>query len=135
MKNTPEADYIQALNKEYGLSLEGISPFHGNKKLPKTATRIVVKNFGNGLGRVLYVDPQNRLIANNMEPLVVGLAEAAQMLGWSKQQVSEYIKRDKFPEPTMRLASGPLWTIDQIEGYQEERNRPKSPPLNQILEP
>ncbi|MFD0717670.1 helix-turn-helix transcriptional regulator [Paenibacillus sp. GCM10027626] len=115
-------EYIQALNKEYGVSLSGLSPIHGSlKKVPKTAARIVVENFGNGLGRVLYVDNQNRLIANNMEPLVVGLAEAAEMLGWSKQQVTLYISRDKFPEPSLRLASGPLWTIEQIEEYRDAR--------------
>lgn len=116
-----QEEYIQALNQEYGLSLTGISPIDGTKKIPKSATRIVVKDFGNGLGRVIYADPQNRLIANNMEPLVVGLAEAAEMLGWSKQQVSLYISRDKFPEPIMRLASGPLWKIEQIKEFRDAR--------------
>ncbi|QHT61714.1 hypothetical protein GXP70_18195 [Paenibacillus lycopersici] len=115
-------DYINSLNQEYGLSLTGLSPLYESMKLPKTAIRNVVKDFGNGLGRVVYVDPQNRLIANRMEPLVVGLAETAAMLGWSKQQVSEYIKRDKFPEPALRLASGPLWTIEQIEKYRDARS-------------
>lgn len=51
----------------------------------------------------------------------VGLAEAAEILGWSKQQVSEYIKRGKFPEPIHRLASGPIWTKKQIEDYRDAR--------------
>jgi len=62
-------EYVQSINKEYGVELTGLSPYHGGKVIPKDATRIVVKDFGNGLGRVLYVDPQNRLIANNMEAL------------------------------------------------------------------
>jgi hypothetical protein len=62
-------EYIQSINKEYGVELTGLSPLHGAKKIPESAARIIVKDFGNGLGRVLYVDAQNRLIANNMEAL------------------------------------------------------------------
>lgn len=62
-------DYIESINKEYGLSLTGLSPIHESKHIPESATRIIVKDFGNGLGRVLYVDDQNRLISNNMEAL------------------------------------------------------------------
>lgn len=115
-----QTEYITALNQEFGLSMTGLSPLHGNnKKIPRDAARIVVKNFGNGLGRVLYIDQQNRLIANMTERLVVGLKEAAEMLGWSKQQVSVYINRDKFPQPSARLASGPLWDIEQIQLFRE----------------
>lgn len=67
--STNHSDYVKALNQEYNLSLTGLSPLHGSVRIPKHATKIVVKDFGNGLGRVIYVDPQNRLIANNMEPL------------------------------------------------------------------
>lgn len=62
-------EYIQSLNEEHGLSMTGLSPIHGNKVIPKSAARIIVKDFGNGMGRVLYVDAQNRLISNNMEPV------------------------------------------------------------------
>lgn len=115
-------NYVQSLNEEYGLSLTGLSPLHGNKRIPKDAVRIVVKNFGNGLGRVVYTDAQNRLISENMEPLVIGLSEVATLLGWSKQQVSVYISRDSFPEPAIRLASGPLWMIDDITAFKDSRN-------------
>lgn len=63
------SDYINELNQEFGLTLTGISPLFGGKNIPKDAVRHIVKNFGNGLGRVVYVDDQNRLIANNMEVL------------------------------------------------------------------
>lgn len=62
-------DYIKAFNKEYGTQLTGVSPRLGNKVIPNDAARIVIKDFGNGLGHVLYVDPQNRLIADNMEAI------------------------------------------------------------------
>lgn len=64
-----DKEYILMINKEYGVELTGLSPHHGAKKIPDSAARIIVKDFGNGLGRVLYVDAQNRLIANNMEAL------------------------------------------------------------------
>ena len=64
-----ENEYVQVLNQEHNVSLTGLSPLYGNGAIPKSATKIVVKDFGNGLGRVLYVDDQNRLIANNMELL------------------------------------------------------------------
>lgn len=60
--------YIDSINNEYNLNLTGLSPAHGSK-IPADAVRIIVKDFGNGLGRVIYADSQNRLIANNMEAL------------------------------------------------------------------
>ncbi|MGI8362705.1 helix-turn-helix transcriptional regulator [Bacillus cereus] len=54
-------------------------------------------------------------------PPIVGLSEAAELLGWSKQYVSEYIRRGKFPTPLKTLASGPIWTYKQIEDYQNSR--------------
>ena len=61
--------YINSLNQEYDLLLTGLSPLHGNKVIPKDAVKIVAKNFGNGMGRVIYVDKENRLIRNAMEKL------------------------------------------------------------------
>lgn len=51
----------------------------------------------------------------------VGVTEAAEILGWSKQQVSVYIQRERFPEPVQRLASGPIWTEKQIYDFRESR--------------
>ncbi|UED72091.1 helix-turn-helix transcriptional regulator [Brevibacillus sp. HD3.3A] len=64
-------------------------------------------------------------------PELVGLAETAELLGWKKQQVQNYIKRAEekgwpegmFPEPIQRLASGPVWTREQIELYKNERKQ------------
>lgn len=59
--------------------------------------------------------------AGKVIPPLVGVAEAAEMLGWKKQQVTEYIRRGTFPEPLQRLASGPVWTYKQIEDYRDSR--------------
>lgn len=55
-------------------------------------------------------------------PELVGLAEAAKILGWSKQQISVYMSRGKFPEPIQRLASTPIWTKQQILDYKDSRS-------------
>lgn len=56
----------------------------------------------------------------NLPPLA-GLAEAAEILGWKKQQVRNYIDRGKFPLPIQYLASGPIWLKSQIDQFKDER--------------
>lgn len=60
-------------------------------------------------------------MAKQLIPPIVGLAEAADLLGWDKRHVGTYIQRGKFPEPAARLASGPIWTKKQIEQFIIER--------------
>lgn len=60
-------------------------------------------------------------LSNNIPPLV-GVSEAAEILGWDKRRVSTYINRGVFPEPIQRLASGPIWTKKQIEDYRDSRS-------------
>lgn len=62
-------------------------------------------------------------------PPLAGLAEAAEILNWDKKKVGTYLKRARergwpagsFPEPTQRLASGPIWTVTQIEEYRDKK--------------
>ncbi|HAJ4019690.1 TPA: hypothetical protein HLT81_24770 [Escherichia coli] len=62
-------------------------------------------------------------------PPLVGVAEAAEILGWDKRQVSTYVKRyveeGKFPKPIQTLASGSIWTLKQIEDYRDQRESKK----------
>ncbi|MEB8637783.1 hypothetical protein P4H32_29310 [Bacillus cereus] len=55
-------------------------------------------------------------------PKLVGVNEAAEILGWKKQKIVTYISRGVFPEPIQRLASGPIWTKKQIEDYRDSRS-------------
>lgn len=58
-------------------------------------------------------------------PPIAGLAEAAEILGWKKPQIAQYMERAErngwpdgmFPRPVQRLASGPIWLRSQIETY------------------
>ena len=64
-------------------------------------------------------------------PDLVGVAEAAAILGWDKRRVATYIKRGSFPAPVAELAGGRVWRRDQIESFrnafrlrQRSRRRP-----------
>jgi hypothetical protein len=50
-------------------------------------------------------------------PTVVGVAEAAEIMGWDKRRVITYLDRGSFPEPLTTLASGRIWLREDVEGY------------------
>jgi hypothetical protein len=50
-------------------------------------------------------------------PMLAGVAEAADVLGWDKRRIVTYIDRGAFPEPVQALASGRLWLRDDVEAY------------------
>jgi hypothetical protein len=53
-------------------------------------------------------------------PVVVGVAEAAEIMGWDKRRVITYIDRGSFPEPITSLASGRIWLREDVEAYATE---------------
>lgn len=53
-------------------------------------------------------------------PRVVGVAEAAEIMGWDKRRVITYIDRGHFPEPLDALASGRIWLREDVESYAAE---------------
>jgi hypothetical protein len=50
-------------------------------------------------------------------PRIVGVAEAAEIMGWDKRRVITYIDRGHFPEPIDALASGRIWLREDVEDY------------------
>ena len=60
--------------------------------------------------------------------VLVGVGEAAAMLGISKQRVNVLSKRQDFPAPLVRLTSGPVWRGGDLstfaEGWQRKGGRP-----------
>ena len=50
-------------------------------------------------------------------PLLAGIAEAAEIMGWDKRRVVTYIDRGSFPEPLQSLASGRVWVRSDVEAY------------------
>ena len=62
-------------------------------------------------------------------PVLAGVAEAAEVMGWDKRRVITYIDRGRFPEPIQTLASGRLWLRSDVEQYRDawrarQRRRP-----------
>ena len=52
---------------------------------------------------------------------LIGVKEAAEILGWDTRRVTTYRSRGSFPEPVTELAMGPVWTREQIENYKREK--------------
>jgi hypothetical protein len=50
-------------------------------------------------------------------PLLAGVAEAADVMGWDKRRVITYIDRGRFPEALQSLASGRVWLRADVERY------------------
>ena len=53
-------------------------------------------------------------------PRIVGVAEAAEIMGWDKRRVVTYLDRGQFPEPLTSLASGRIWLREDIEAFAED---------------
>ena len=52
-------------------------------------------------------------------PDLVGVAEAAGILGWDKRRVITYVDRGSFPEPVAHLAGGRVWARGDIEAFRQ----------------
>jgi hypothetical protein len=62
-------------------------------------------------------------------PQLAGVAELAEILGVSKQRVSELADAPGFPQPLARLRSGPVWDRRAIGNFQQTwRRTPGRPP-------
>ncbi|MGH2653022.1 MAG: class I SAM-dependent methyltransferase [Actinomycetota bacterium] len=50
---------------------------------------------------------------------LVGVAEAARLLGWDKRRVATYVRRGSFPRPVAELAGGRVWAIEDVLAFAE----------------
>jgi hypothetical protein len=73
----------------------------------------------------MTVTEQEADLATPSFPALVGVSEAARMLGVSKQRLAQLAARPDFPEPMVDLASGPVWLTSGIRGF--ERRWPRKP--------
>lgn len=60
---------------------------------------------------------RSRTLVVEVIPHLVGVAEAARILGWDKRRVATYIQRGSFPEPVESLAGGRVWAVDDIVDF------------------
>jgi hypothetical protein len=56
-------------------------------------------------------------------PELVGVSEAASLLGWDRRRVATYVGRGAFPEPIATLASGRVWRREDVEAFGRDRAR------------
>jgi hypothetical protein len=52
-------------------------------------------------------------------PKLVGVAEAASLMGWDKRRVATYVKRGTFPEPLAELAGGRVWAREDVMAFRD----------------
>ncbi len=52
-------------------------------------------------------------------PTLLGVAEAAEILGWDKRRVITYVDRGSFPEPLASLAGGRVWALDDVLAFRD----------------
>lgn len=65
------------------------------------------------------------LLSVEVTPQLVGVTEAAEILGWDRRRVATYVSRGAFPEPVAALASGRVWRRDDVEAFGRDRRRRK----------
>jgi hypothetical protein len=64
--------------------------------------------------------PQNR---QEPAPEIVGLSEAAKMLGVTRQRALQLSKTRTFPTPIVRLAAGPVYLRRDIDNFGAQRDQ------------
>jgi hypothetical protein len=76
---------------------------------------------------------RSRVLVIEVIPHLVGVAEAAEILGWDKRRVATYVQRGSFPQPVESLAGGRVWLVDDVLAFarafrarQKRRTRRKS---------
>lgn len=57
-------------------------------------------------------------------PVFVGQKEIGELLGWSKQQVNNYVRDGRLPAPDQTIGGRPAWRRKKIEAYRNERGYP-----------
>lgn len=58
-------------------------------------------------------------------PELLGVAEAARLLGWDRRRIVTYVDRGVFPEPVAHLASGRVWRRADVEAFGATRRTVK----------
>lgn len=67
-------------------------------------------------------------------PELMAATDVAELLGVSRQRVWQLQERPDFPEPYVRLGSGPVWTRPAIESFAENwQRKPGRPAKLQAL--
>ncbi len=66
---------------------------------------------------------EQALLVVEVTPDLLGVSEAASLLGWDRRRVATYVERGAFPEPVASLASGRVWRREDVEAFGRDRAR------------
>ncbi len=73
------------------------------------------------LARLRRAAGEDAVLTVEISPALVGVAEAAALLGWDRRRVITYVDRGSFPEPLARLASGRVWRREDVAAFARAR--------------
>lgn len=69
------------------------------------------------LGALRRIAGPDTTLTVEVTPALVGVSEAAAVLGWDRRRVITYVDRGSFPEPVAHLASGRVWRREDVEAF------------------
>ncbi len=72
---------------------------------------------------VMLNQPLVALILEADPPALVGMSEAASILGWDRRKFATYVSRGHLPQPVADLAGGRVWRRADIEAYGHAREK------------
>jgi hypothetical protein len=101
--------------------------WHGS--IPALRAEVLGKSRYACLARLRRAAGEDVVLTIDVVPQLVGVAEAAQILGWDRRRVITYVDRGSFPSPVASLASGRVWRRDDVEAFARtiERRRERRP--------
>ena len=88
------------------------------------AREVRSRSRGGCLAALRRLAGDRRLIVE-VTPELVGVSEAAELLGWDRRRVATYVSRGAFPPPLATLASGRVWRREDVEAFGADRTRRK----------
>jgi hypothetical protein len=72
------------------------------------------------LAELRKITGEDAVLTIEVLPALVGVAEAAEIMGWDKRRVITYIDRGSFPEPLTSLAMGRVWLREDVEEFSRD---------------
>jgi hypothetical protein len=72
------------------------------------------------LAELRKITGEDAVLTIEVLPALVGVAEAAEIMGWDKRRIITYIDRGSFPEPLTSLAMGRVWLREDVEEFASE---------------
>jgi hypothetical protein len=75
------------------------------------------------LSKLQRLAGEDAALVVEVTPALVGVAEAAAILGWDRRRVVTYVDRGSFPDAVAHLASGRVWRRRDVEAFAREWNR------------